>query len=126
MPSSEKPSLTTRDIVDIYVRKNFEALRTYFSQQNQMLDFKFVELNFSTDVVEAKVRHGLNLIPRDLMRLEVTGPGKITFHRGKFTKDFLIVSSTDAVHARLFVGLYKGMGSDALNEDVIEEWKATV
>lgn len=123
---ADSPKLYTQEIQDVYIRKNFQALQDYFTAQNQLLDFKFIELDFTTDVSEAKIKHGLSVIPRDLIRMEVTGPGKITFLRGKFTKDFLIVSATDKVHARLLVGLYKGTGSTVLDSDVIEEWKATV
>jgi hypothetical protein len=120
------PSLSTQDIADPVVRRNFEALRTYFREQNQLLDFKFVEVDFKAAVSQVRVRHGLNVIPRDLLRLEISGPGKLTLHRGQFDDTYMIVSSTDAVHVRMLVGLYKDSGSDQLAADVTEEWKATV
>lgn len=126
MPSKQNPQLLTTEIKDEYVRRNFEALKKYFEEQNQLLDFKFVEMDFEEAVSEVKVRHGLTVIPRDLLRLEVTGPGTVTFHRGLFDKTYMVVSTTDAVHVRMLVGLYKDSGAEALAEDVTEKWKATV
>lgn len=126
MPSNPTPQINTQDIADLPTRRNFEALKAYYDKQNQLLDFKFVEMDFTAAVSQVKVRHGLNVIPRDLLRLEITGPGKVTFHRGLFDKTFLIVSATDAVHIRLFAGLYKDSGAAVLAESVTEEWRATV
>lgn len=126
MARNSKPQLVTTEIQDIHVRRNFEALKAYFEEQNQLLDFKFVEMNFTTDVSLVKIRHGLKIAPRDLIRMEVTGPGTITFHRGLFTEEFIIVSSTAAVHVRLLAGLHRGSGATVLAEDATEQWKATV
>ena len=126
MPSKQNPQLLVTEIKDEYTRRNFEALKKYFEEQNQLLDFKFVEMDFEEAVSEVKVRHGLTVIPRDLLRLEVTGPGTITFHRGLFDKTYMVVSTTDAVHVRMLVGLYKDSGATALAEDVTEKWRATV
>lgn len=122
----DNPKLLVAEIQDISVRKNFEALKTYFEQQNQLLDFKFVEIDITEAVSQMKVRHGLNVIPRDLLRLEITGSGKLTFHRGLFDKTFLVVSATAALHARMLVGLYKDTGAVTLAANAIEEWRATV
>lgn len=123
---ADSPKLYVQQITDIYVRKNFQALQDYFAAQNQLLDFKFVELDFTAATSKQKIQHGLAVIPRDLVRLEVTGPGILQFHKGLFDKTYLIISSTDAVHARLLVGLSKDGVATQLAEDVMEEWSSKV
>jgi hypothetical protein len=123
----DSPQLYTTQIQDLYVRKNFQALVDYFSNQNQLLDFKFIEQDFTAAVSKVQVKHGLKVTPRDLVRMEVSGPGVVTFHRGLFDSTYLYISTTDAVHVRFLVGLYKGQaGSNSLAADVTEQWKAAV
>lgn len=124
MPAN--PQLDLSSIDDPFIRDNFKKLAEYFSAQNQLLDFKFVEMDFTAAVVQQKVAHGLTVIPRDLLRLEVTGAGKVTFHKGLFDKQFLVVSTNGAAHVRLFAGLYKDSNTGTLAESVTEEWKATL
>ena len=120
------PKIFISEISDPYIRKNFENLNSFLAAQGQLLDFQFLELDFTQAETERPVRHRLNVIPRDLVRLEISGAGKVTFHRGLFDRDFIYVSSTGVAHVRLLVGLHKSDGAFAVNEDAIEEWRATV
>lgn len=99
------PDLSVQNISDLYIRTNFEKLNTFFREQGQLLDFKFVDVVF-TRAGTRKVFHGLKRVPSDLIRLSVTGPGNITFNRSEFDKDYITLSATDACRVRLYVGSY--------------------
>lgn len=101
------PDLIIRDIKDPLVQKNFEALVQYFTAENQLVGFKFIE--FSTEKAETnlKIRHTLGLIPRDLIRTRKTGAGSVTFNRHLFDAENMDITTTGAVKVRLLVGVYK-------------------
>jgi len=124
MAKTDRPRLNVREIADLYTRKNFENLAAYFAEQNQLLDFRFVEIDTAVAVTRERIKHNLNLVPRDLIRLEVSGPGKITLHKGVFDSTYLYYSSDGAVHARLFVGLSRASTPVVLAEDAVEVWEA--
>lgn len=105
-PYIVSPELNVKDITDLYLRTNFQNLSNYYARQNQFLDFQFLEIIFSAAESNRRVRHGLAVIPHDLVRLEVTGTGVVTWHRNRFDKNFLVVSSTGPARVRLFVGQY--------------------
>lgn len=122
-----KPNLAVKEVADIYLRKNFQALEDYFQTENQLVGFKFFELSF-TDAESARVvAHGLGYIPQDIVLLKITGTGKVQFDRSAFTRANLSVSSTGPCVIRFFVGSYwqaKGAVTDP--DGTVQEFQALV
>jgi len=124
-PFIVSPELNVKDVADLYVRTNFQNLQNYFSRQNQFLDFQFLEIIFSAAESNRRVRHGLNVVPHDLVRLEMSGTGVVTWHRARFDKNFLYVSSTGPARIRLFVGQYSRSPVDpGVKSTDAEQWYA--
>lgn len=102
----QKPVLLTKEITDIYTRKNFENLKDYFSTENQLLGFKFFDQSFSGAQENIKIAHGFSFIPQDILVTKVTGAGIVQFNYGLFDQSTLDISVTDACRVRFFVGTY--------------------
>lgn len=100
------PPLVVKEITDIYVRNNFFELSKYFENQNQFLNFKFIEFKTDSAVSNLKVPHGLGFLPKDIVRAKVTGTGICTFNHSLFDKQLLDVSTTGPVRVRCFVGTH--------------------
>lgn len=100
------PPLAVKEITDVYIRENFNALARYFLEQNQLLNFKFLEFTFDGAVTAQKVPHGLGFTPKDVIRSKITGPGVCTFNHNLFDDEFINVSTTNSVRVRCFVGTY--------------------
>src|SRR5262249_37238052 len=94
------PPLAVKEITDVYIRENFNALARYFSEQNQLLNFKFLEFTFDGPVTEQRIPHGLAFTPKDILRSKVTGPGVCTFNHNLFDDQYIVVSTTNAVRVR--------------------------
>ena len=121
------PYLAVKEISDTYVRKNFENLSDYFASQNQLLNFKFLEIMFTRAETDRRIPHGLPRPPKDLLRTRMTGTGVVTFHRGDFDNQFIYASSTGPARVRLFVGTYfnSPLGDSDEPEDD-ESWSSSV
>lgn len=100
------PYLAIQQIQDIYIRDNFKALLSYFSTQNQLLDFKFFEQVFDGEADEVQIAHALGYIPKDILVTRITGDGVVTFNYSKFTTTTLSLSATGACRVRFFAGTY--------------------
>jgi hypothetical protein len=100
----EAPKFTISQIQDIYTRKNFEELRSYFLAQNQLLDFAFFELLFTKAETDFKVAHGLPYIPLDIIVTHLTGTGDVTFKYGAFDATYLILDVSGPCRVRFFAG----------------------
>ncbi len=101
-----KPALSVKEITDLYVRKNFENLNNYFLGQNQLVDFKFFELNFTAATANYLLAHGLSYVPQDVIVTKVTGPGVVQFNHGLFDQANINLTVTGACRVRFFVGSY--------------------
>ena len=100
------PSLNVKEIVDVYVQKNFRALQDYFASQNQLLNFKFVEVIFTQSVANQKVSHGCGFLPQDIIVSRVTGTGTVSFNWANFTSTTLDLTATGPCRIRFYVGTY--------------------
>lgn len=105
MPNNITPELFVKEIQDIYIRKNFQNLFDYFNNQNQLLDFKFIEVEFE-EAGTKLIAHGLNKIPKDIIRCSLIGSGVVTFNKSSFTNTVISLTASAAVKARFFVGTY--------------------
>lgn len=101
-----KPFLLLKQIQDIYIRQNFESLTDYFSTQNQLLDFKFFEVVFTSAESNRKIAHGLEIIPKDVLVSQIVGQGRVTFNLGLFTDEDLSLTADGPCVVRFFVGTY--------------------
>lgn len=119
MPEAIKPALQVKEISDIYLRRNFESLQDFFKTQNQLVDFKFLDVAFTGVESNRKIFHGLGRVPADLLRLSMTGSGVITFTRSLFDQNYLYLTSTGACRVRFFAGNY--FGAAALGNFETEE-----
>lgn len=107
------PTLLIKEINDTYLRQNFKNLDTYFQTNNQLLGFKFFEVNLTKATTNYLVAHGLPFIPQDVIVSRVTGSGQVTFNYGLFDKSNVNITTTDACRIRFFVGTYFNFQSAA-------------
>lgn len=121
------PNLLLREIQDVYIRQNFSNLFDYFSNQNQLVDFKFFDLSFDKEEDNFKMDHGLGVVPQDLIVTKISGTGTVKFNRGKFTKEQLDISVTGPAKIRFFVGSYwkEKFSTSEQDEDEVSEYRST-
>lgn len=98
-----RPVLNVKDVKDEVTRRNFQNLRDFFVAQNQLLDFQFMELVFSSAGTQTP-GHSLGFIPKDILVTQLTGTGPVTFNIGSFTSTVLSVTALAACKVRFFLG----------------------
>jgi len=119
------PQLNVKEFQDLYLRKNFENLVDYFKNQNQLLNFRFLELNFTKAVKNQKVSHGLGVIPLDAIPTRISGSGTFQINWGLCDSQNLDVTATGACRVRLFIGSYWNFISQVNNNvDDLQQLKA--
>lgn len=121
------PFLAVKEIADIYLRKNFQALTDYFQNENQLLGFKFFEVTFSAAEENRTVAHGLGYLPQDIVLSKITGTGKVSFNRSLFTKTNLNITSSGAATIRFYCGshwLHRTVSGDA--EGAVQDFQALI
>ena len=104
--SIERPVLNVKDIKDEITRRNFQNLRDFFIAQNQLLDFQFMELVFTTAGTKSQA-HSLGYIPKDIILSKLTGTGPVVFNLGAFTATTLSVTASAACVVRFYYGTYQ-------------------
>ena len=119
MSSPVKPEISIKEIQDDVVRHNFELLKEYFENQNQLQDFVHLVISIDSAQTNVKIRHGLGFVPRDILRTRKTGSGNITFNRSLFTDQLLDITTTGAVEFRGYFGRY--IRDDAVETDLTAE-----
>lgn len=108
-PQTPIPNLLTKEIQDIFTRKNFQSLVEYFQRQNQLVNFEFFELNITgpTSGVQT-LAHELGFTPKDVIITQMTGSGSISFQFGSFTLNSISYTCTGPCRVRFFLGTYFG------------------
>lgn len=104
--SRANPFLAVKEISDAYIRKNFQNLADYFSTENQLLGFKFLEVTFTEKQEGFAVAHGLGYIPQDIIVTKAVGDVNIAFNRGKFTDQTISMTVDAPCTVAFFVGTY--------------------
>lgn len=104
--SQSNPTLIVKEIQDIYIRKNFDNLVSYFSNQNQFLNFKFFEFSFAEAESNKRFSHGLGFTPKDIVVLHCTGEGSFTFNVGLCDNENGDISVSGPCNVRFFIGSY--------------------
>ena len=74
--AASSPVLAVKEVQDIYLRKNFLNLQNYFSQQNQLLNFKFFEYSFTEAQTNFRFQHGYACFKGDLVRYYRNAPAR--------------------------------------------------
>lgn len=100
-----KPAMLVNEIVDVYLRKNFENLKEYFQTQNQLLDFNFFEVTIDEASNNKKIRHNLKFAPTDVILTGAYGSSG-SINVGLFDEVNMDISSDGPVRLRFFAGKY--------------------
>lgn len=107
------PRLNISNIPDIIIRRNFEALRDFFSSQTPLLGFKFFTIVFTSAQDEGKYPHNLGFQPKDIIVTSQTGLGDVIFNYDLFDSNNLnitvtgIVTESGPTTVRFFAGTAK-------------------
>ena len=104
--SPQIPVLLTKEITDLYLRKNFVNLAAYFAAQNQFTGFNFFEINATAAVTAQTLNHNLNYTPKDIVVTQMTGTGSVQFLYGSFNSTSMTYTATGPCRVRFFVGTY--------------------
>lgn len=104
MTQRNRPLLNTRDVGDLVLKRNFQNLVEYFATQSQLIDFQFLEYEFSGYQTGVKVRHSLGYTPKDVIVSHLSGSGLVTFNYDQFDSNFVVISSTGPALVRFFTG----------------------
>lgn len=91
-------------ISDIGVRDNFAAIQEEFKSPIYNFKFQFFELNFTAAVTNYRFKHNMPFLPKDVIVTSQKGAGVATFNYSLFDKDYLDITTTDAVKIRFLVG----------------------
>lgn len=108
------PQIFTREITDIFIRNNFQNLADYFFKQNQLLNFKFVELVFTQATANFLYPHGLGYVPQDIIVTKIVGAGIVQFNHGLFDNVNVNITVTGACRIRFYLGSYWNYQSSAV------------
>jgi hypothetical protein len=106
------PSLEVSKITDKYVQKNFKNLNDFFQAQNQLINFNFFDLTFTSTVSAQLFSHNLGYLPLDILMMKISGSGIVQFNMGAFTTTKMSITVTGTVTAssptriRFFIGSY--------------------
>lgn len=122
---AKNPVLVTKDVADPVIRRNFENLKTYFTRQNQLVDFEFQEVTFSGAEPNRRIRHALGYAPRDVLVSRLTGTGTVTFNYSEFDDEFVDLSASGPCQVRFYMGAKSVIG-ETLDEELIQSYSAQV
>lgn len=112
------PHLIVKEISDVYLRKNFQALYDYFQSENQLLGFSFFDVSYAAATKNVKIAHGLNYIPADIVMTKLTGVGTVTFNNGLFDKINIDLTVDGACRIRFYAGTnWKTPGGPSTSTD---------
>jgi hypothetical protein len=118
------PQLYVKEIENLYVRTNFQNLFDYFKNNNQLLNFNFVEVVFE-EAGTKLISHGLDFIPNDIIRSQITGTGIVTFNRSQFDEENISLTSTGPARVRFYVGSFIDQPDGPnIKTDDAEDWFA--
>jgi hypothetical protein len=112
-----KLDLILKDITDPLIRENFARLQTALLQARVLgPDFKFMEIDISSDVTAQPIAHGLGYAPTDVLILSSIGDYNFFFDYVKFDKTNLFITTHGPVRLRFLVGRYEDKGKRPLSE----------
>ncbi len=107
MAEQRRPILRLKEIADLHIRRNFEALVSYFRDEQQLYGFRQIDAEVTEAVSSYKVAHGLGYTPLDVIPTRLTGAGALTWNYADFTDQYVVFTTTGACRVRAFVGTYR-------------------
>lgn len=106
-PAPLDPNIAVQEISDIYVRKNFDNLNSYFQSQNQLYNFNFFEQVFTKAQTGVQIPHGLLKAPDDILMTRITGTGSVSFNYGQFNNQVMVLDVSGPCRIRFLAGSYR-------------------
>ena len=100
-------NLLTTQIVDTYVRENFQRIIDFFRKTPVLENFQLVTFT-ATGATTVKIAHKLGYVPKDVIQLRKVGAGAVTWDYESFDIDYVYATVTGACEVRAFVGTYTG------------------
>lgn len=97
-------------IEDRYVREVIQRIREDLNNQVFLNgEWKFFELEFTSDITNFKISHKLGYTPKDIVQTSLTGTGTLTYNYSEFDVNNLdmTTASTDSASplvVRFFAG----------------------
>lgn len=103
--------LLIKEIVDIYIRENFQKLSNFLSEQKILRgQWAFINISESGVVTQKPYSHGQKFVPKDVILTSSIGAGTLSFNYALFDEKYIYITTTGAVNARAFVGRYDERG----------------
>lgn len=108
------PVIELNSILDEIVRKNFQRLKDFFSQETPLLGFRHFEITFTQAVNNLKFPHNLGFLPKDVLLTSIIGAGSVIFNYNLFTSTEMDITVTGSVTSavpttvRFFAGTNSG------------------
>lgn len=97
------------EIVDKFVRENFQKLESYFiAEPFSKGNFKFLEIVLAKAASNKAVAHNLTYAPKDVILLSVLSPdtATVTWHYDLFDRQFIYITTSAACTVRAYIGRY--------------------
>lgn len=99
--------LFLNEIKDTFIQENFTRLQDYVRSEEILRgEWRFFEITIPVAVTNFKFVHNLGFKPLDVIQTSLIGPGALTWNYSSFTKEFLDLTTTDALTVRAFVGRF--------------------
>lgn len=102
------PVLSIQQTTDKLLQENLVKLQEYLRLNAVLENFKHYEIIFTSAQTNFRYRHGLALIPKDIIVTRFVGDGDLTFNYDEFTKDEFDITTTGACEIRFFAGVNSG------------------
>ena len=90
-------SLMTNEILDQYVRKNFERVKEFIDKESPLKGFRAYEISFTETKANYKFKHVLGFLPKDVLLSSQIGTGVIVFNYSSFTETEIDLTITGTV-----------------------------
>jgi hypothetical protein len=107
MSRKNVPPQRISQIQDPEARKNFQELVEFFRQNSPLLGFRMIDLTFTQAEENYRFRHGLGIVPQDILVTFFVGPGTLTWNYNSFDSEFLDITVTGECRVRALIGSYR-------------------
>jgi len=104
MISEVKLGLITDPIIREAITSLYEDLRNIALLK---AEFKHVEITFDAAVTDFKFYHGFSFIPTHVITGFVTNNANVIWDLDESTKDYILLTTSDACTVRAFLGRYE-------------------
>ena len=102
--------LLVKEVGDDLMRENLRRIQREFTEEQIILrgQWKFFEISIEGAVTNFKYPHKFNFVPKDIIQLSATGPGRFTieWNYEEFDGTNLDITTGDSCVVRAFIGRY--------------------